>query len=940
MSEELKIPVTGLALDDNQNTLPAGALFQASNACIRRQGVIEPRRGFNKLATLPFAAADLVTHMFSFDGQLYAVDRVSAVLIGLSRWDGASWTSVSLPAVTVYSQSTSAYRQRTQLARRSLYLAQGVFGQAVPLPLPMMAKLTSATASGMPAGIASPGIPFGLTAVAGGVAVDPSTTVAYRSVLRHTDANGLVVRSAPSSRVYFSNTTVAAVDVQMVVSSTGFGSGVYLAAGDVLELYRSNPITGVTSVIPDDEMALCAEHVLTAGESAVAAATMTDRCSTTGRGAALYTNSTQEGILQANKRPPLCEDVALFADCMFFAQAAQDSRGSIIITDVTQANGFNYHNNAGVNFAGTSALANPTITAIASTADFSVGQLVIQVGQVPGGAGAAIPSNARIISKTATTITLDKNCTAAGAVSFTACDVIRVDNLDYFAFNAEASGAFPSFFANLYGAGAITARRMAESFASIVSATSGRVRPYVVTDATTQAGWAFEKDTIGSTPGLEVKSHKDAAANAALQAFVPVERPNALMWSKPLEPEHVPDVNYAAVGSEKNVIRRIIALRDGLLIWSDEGLWRLTGVFPDFRIDCIDRTLTLSGFNTPAVMNDVCFAFTNRGVVMATVSGAEIASDPVWQALKPAAFALGDYTTLTALDAFGFVNENEYEYYLKLPAVTNPLLNAYTDPVMWVYNGRTASWTTWSVNVESGVTHSDRLTYLGYADGSDNNVIRKERRVKQSSTLAFLDYADDDIAMGGVPTVTAINTTTLTITMSLSFTLLSGDAIVIGGNYFKVVANNGGGNTAQLNTVTGIAVTNAITAAYRGYLMSLIWQPMAANNPGALKQWREVGIVFDKRLNQSRFEVKMWNDWQASSTDSRVITATAATGDATQPAVNSQTMRILCGRQSGRGRILRFEYDNREALVELAIGGLSVVYEDMDTRTRRVNTFA
>lgn len=59
---------------------------------------------------------------------------------------------------------------------------------------------------------------------------------------------------------------------------------------------------------------------------------------------------------------------------------------------------------------GTTAIGSPTITGISSTAS-------INAGMVASGSG--IPSNSVVVSKTASSVTLNKNCTAAATISAT-----------------------------------------------------------------------------------------------------------------------------------------------------------------------------------------------------------------------------------------------------------------------------------------------------------------------------------------------------------------------------------------------------------------------------------------------------------------------------------------------------------------------------------------
>lgn len=941
MSQEIQIPVRGIYSSPNPLTLPEGALVTAQNCVMRRPGVIEPRRGFTPTTTLPFTSGDTVSHLFSYDGRLYAVCQTgSPARVGLasSADGGATWTTVT-PGQLLFQYGFAPYRQRTAVARLNCYLARGVYGGTLDFPA-LTQKLTSGAATtAVATGLATPPIPrFSVTAA--GVAVVTNTTVAYRIVFRSSDANNLVVRSSPSSRYYYSNATGGTVDVQLTWrchSQGGYG----LVAGDVVELYRSGAVTGVSGVVPDDEMALVSEHVVTAAEAISAGGTITDRCTPTGRGAALYTNASQEGILQANKRPPTCEDLALFNDCLFFAQAVEDPRGTLFFTNVSQVTGFNFHNNAGANFAGNTLNGNPTITGIASTADFDVGQLVVQ-NVVPGTAGVNIPADARIISKTAASITLDKNATGAAAITFQACDVVQVDGQDFFAYSSTANVVgFPRFGANLFGAGAITARQMAENLAWVVTENTGRLTGIVVTDVNTQAGLVFEKVIEASGSTIVVRSHADAASPAT-QPFDPVAKPNRLMWSKPSEPEHVPDANFAVIGSEKNVIRRITALRDGLLIWSDDGLFRLTGTFPDFRIDGIDRTVMLAGFNTVATVDDYCYALTESGVVKASIAGVEArVSDPIWETIKRTVYALLDTSTaqLPKLDSWAFYNHNEDEYYLKLPNI--PLTTgaaALNNNTLYVYSARHDAWTTWSMAAEAGVTHTDGKIYIANPSLATSafatNVVTQERHGTSEligGDLYKLDYCDATITT--TPTVSSVGTSSIVISAPVSATL--GAFVLIGGNLvFKVTSGVSSSATIPLNSVTGIT-PGASVAIYESFSAAIEWQPLYAGNSAGLKQWQRIYVLFDEKNTLYRWSGNVYSDLQDSGAQTEAFTADITT--TTGAAVGPQVQRMDVGRACAVGRALRFRWSSSEAYMRWAITGLAVEFHPVGANARRGN---
>lgn len=76
---------------------------------------------------------------------------------------------------------------------------------------------------------------------------------------------------------------------------------------------------------PDDSMQLVYEANPTSAEITAKSITVIDETPDSLRGAALYTNATQQGILQANNVPPYALDLCLFQTCMFYGnvQTAQ-----------------------------------------------------------------------------------------------------------------------------------------------------------------------------------------------------------------------------------------------------------------------------------------------------------------------------------------------------------------------------------------------------------------------------------------------------------------------------------------------------------------------------------------------------------------------------------------------------------------------------------------
>lgn len=90
---------------------------------------------------------------------------------------------------------------------------------------------------------------------------------------------------------------------------------------------------------PDDNMQLVYEANPTSGEVSAKSITVIDSTPDSLRGAALYTNATQEGILQSNNQPPYALDLCLFQTCMFYANVQTPQQLFLTILSVGGSGG-------------------------------------------------------------------------------------------------------------------------------------------------------------------------------------------------------------------------------------------------------------------------------------------------------------------------------------------------------------------------------------------------------------------------------------------------------------------------------------------------------------------------------------------------------------------------------------------------------------------------
>ena len=102
------------------------------------------------------------------------------------------------------------------------------------------------------------------------------------------------------------------------------------------------------------------------------------------------------------------------------------------------------------------------------------------------------------------------------------------------------------------------------------------------------------------------------------------DKPNRLWWSAPDEPEAVPLLNYQDIGSSSEPILALVPLRNALLVFKTDGIWRVTGSAPSsWSIEPLDLAIRLLRPEAVTNIGDGAYAWCDRGMFLVTDSGAE-----------------------------------------------------------------------------------------------------------------------------------------------------------------------------------------------------------------------------------------------------------------------------------------------------------------------------
>lgn len=301
MAQSLHLKIAGLwTLENELSAVPDGALSVASNISIAKDNIAESRRGFSSLFNIPNTSGGVAQNADAF--YQYNNDLIAHYGSSLGYYDGTTFH----PFTGTFAHPNANFTMKFALANQNMYFttSNGVY------------KLDALTNQPVPAGVpAALDTEVALNSATGFLNV--TSSVAYRIVWGITDANNNLLLSAPSNRAVVNNPSTTLTTTTNVTFTIPAG----ITVNYFYQIYRSDQVayTGAVPSTPDDNMQLVYEGNPTSGQITAKSVTVQDITPDSLRGAALYTNATQQGILQQNTIPPFAIDTCLFKNCLFFA---------------------------------------------------------------------------------------------------------------------------------------------------------------------------------------------------------------------------------------------------------------------------------------------------------------------------------------------------------------------------------------------------------------------------------------------------------------------------------------------------------------------------------------------------------------------------------------------------------------------------------------------
>src|SRR6266498_1509103 len=387
---------------------------------------------------------------------------------------------------------------------------------------------------------------------------------------------------------------------------------------------------------------------------------------------------------------------------------------------------------------------------------------------------------------------------------------------------------------------------------------------------------------------------------------------NAIYWSKSRQPDAVPFLSFARLGSADKEILRIIPTRDSVFILKEDGVWRLSGDGPDtFRVDPVDTTLECVAPETALALDGTCFVLTEQGVVRITETGIVVVSRGIEPVIQPKiAQALRSTVKSTAF-AVGY--ESDRKYMIWLPTAPGQDSN----PEAYVYDLFTDSWVRRTDRFSCAILNpADDILYLG-----DGDTVYKERK----TFVGANDNCDKSVAA----TIVGTDVSGDLVILSDASLVKAGDGIGQGGGEipekYAIVLKVSGNVLTMDRPLTASSPADFVPGSclvFRAIPCATQWSPLYAQNPAALHHMREVSLIFREHTYSSASLHFSTNLVPAEST----VTFNRADYGASFGVVKQQVLRTLVPKPHRRASQLNIRYEHRQARTNALIQAVSLIY--------------
>lgn len=300
--------------------------------------------------------------------------------------------------------------------------------------------------------------------------------------------------------------------------------------------------------------------------------------------------------------------------------------------------------------------------------------------------------------------------------------------------------------------------------------------------------------------------------------------PNRVYFSKKQQPEAVPILNYLDCGSATEPILRIIPLKDSVFIMKSNSMYRIIGEDGNsFRLSLFDNAVNFYAPESAVLCDSQIYCHTDQGFATISDNGIQIMSRPIEDQIIASEQISGFSTDSFAI---GYDVDRKYIFFCKESALDVIPNKAY------VYNYFTNSWTTWRLNASCGIVPNSLNKLVigssGYKIAIERKTFTKEDFCDNEISVTINSYSGYNVVLNSVSGITTGN-------------------ILLQGSRESIINNI----NVITNTVTVVdiidwdsSLSQTQAKVYVQIPLNLQWVIETADNPGIVKHFREMTILF------------------------------------------------------------------------------------------------
>jgi hypothetical protein len=909
----------GLYSHPNKYALPPGALFIADDCAIYREGIVSKRRGFNRYGT---ALTNAPTDLYMFDNTLIVLDGSTLKYDSDGAGTWASWTGS-------YSGPDASTPIKALEANLSFFFntSTGVFSNDATTGTPVRA--------GMEAGLDVQLAPSGT----GASWFTHDTQVSYRLCWMRKDANNRQIRGTPTAQTIVTNPTTTGWawasagmgpwTITVTHNGHGFANNDYIWIEDSGDPNIVDGTYQITLINPN-------QYSFTENAGAPAGAgTLDDAREGDVTIISTLPSDVVAGDFYEVYRSYLSSGIAVTPeDRHYLVDTIEVAAGDVVNGYIT------YTDTAPEGTLSAQLYTNDTAEGPSATNDRPPWCRYMATYQGHTFYGYTIhPQQLQL-----------QLLTVVGIVDDTsAITLTEGGSSEVYTFSAaENLGAKKFQRTTTFALDADNVEKTMQSFCKVVNRTSALWYAFYISTVTDPSGMVLIRRRVPNTAVFSCTSDSLANTGSKFKPVIPIAgttvaseaetHKNGLYRSKYNQPEAVPLLSYDLVQRANRGITGLVALKESLLIFKDDGCSILTGqsdgtIGNAFSVRELDPTIKVEAPQTLATLDNSGIGYTTQGVLRVSSAGSGIVS----RAIEVDLSKISKFTSFTTIaKAAPYEAERSYLFFTQ-----DSSADTYPKSV-WVWNYMTNAWTRWRKRLNGGLVHpSDGKLYVCH--GVDTYVLQE----RKSYSTSGADFKDEDISCiitaNGHTTVDGVQVSTATVTWSYWTAPAEGWELSQGGasaSVLSVVDNGGGSYTLTLDE--DIALINAAATLTLGYSMKVQWAPESAGSEGQLKQFPFVHVYpeQDGARHQLGFLSDLQNDpeW----TDRLTVVRTRGWGVSPWGAPwgderpgRLHAVRSLVARDHQVCRSLSVYYLNKFAGEEVHICELAMDYRVIGPRTER-----